>query len=508
MIGKRENNFEIRQTRAEKRRKQKELNKENKNKKSISKEMKYPIPNKLSAYKTIEEERGDRIDTIAEQINIMRSQLSALLKKLGKIPDPRNPKTIQHQKTVLMLYGILCFVFQLSSRRAANREMSSPQFYENIKIFFPEIERIPHNDTLKRFLEKIDVKQIEFMHIEMVKKLIRNKKFIKYLINNCYPIAIDGTQKLTTNELWDESLQQRTLKAKEGEDPKIQYYVYVLEANLVFHNGMSIPLASEFLDYTQGDTEAKKQDSETRGFKRLAQRLREYFPKLHIMLLLDGLYANGPVIEVCNNLHWQYMIVLKDDSLPTVWEEANCLIKISPYNHYQQFFGNREQNFWWVNEIEYYYGSNEAKKHILHLVVCEETWEEINDQGQRVAKKSKHAWLSSRPLKKENLHTRCNLAARHRWGIESGLLKEKKQGYHYEHCFSRNKNAMMGYHYLMRMAHLLNELVQFSKTLVKKVKEKTIRGFIQFVFETCKGPWFSQDEIKAKLKDNYRYQLS
>ncbi|MBK7235719.1 MAG: hypothetical protein IPI02_08895 [Sterolibacteriaceae bacterium] len=36
------------------------------------------------------------------------------------------------------------------------------------------------------------------------------------------------------------------------------------------------------------------------------------------MLLLDGLYPNGPVLERCRDYHWQFMIVLKDDSLPTV----------------------------------------------------------------------------------------------------------------------------------------------------------------------------------------------
>ncbi|MBK7237789.1 MAG: hypothetical protein IPI02_20035 [Sterolibacteriaceae bacterium] len=37
-----------------------------------------------------------------------------------------------------------------------------------------------------------------------------------------------------------------------------------------------------------------------------------------MMLLLDGLYPNGPVLERCRDYHWQFMIVLKDDSPPTV----------------------------------------------------------------------------------------------------------------------------------------------------------------------------------------------
>jgi hypothetical protein len=51
-----------------------------------------------------------------------------------------------------MIYGILTFVFQMSSCREANRQMSQPMFWQNLKFFFPEIEDLPHHDTLKRLL--------------------------------------------------------------------------------------------------------------------------------------------------------------------------------------------------------------------------------------------------------------------------------------------------------------------------------------------------------------------
>ncbi|MBK7237642.1 MAG: hypothetical protein IPI02_19270 [Sterolibacteriaceae bacterium] len=45
-----------------------------------------------------------------------------------------------------------------------------------------------------------------------------------------------------------------------------------------FHNGMVIPLMSEFLDYQHGDTEQNKQDCELRAFHRLAERIKRPFP--------------------------------------------------------------------------------------------------------------------------------------------------------------------------------------------------------------------------------------
>ena len=56
---------------------------------------------------------------------------------------------------------------------------------------------------------------------------------------------------------------------------------------------------SEFLDYAKGDTTRNKQDSEQRAFYRLAERLKRAFPNLPILLLLDGQFPVGPVMERC-----------------------------------------------------------------------------------------------------------------------------------------------------------------------------------------------------------------
>ncbi|WP_186408796.1 hypothetical protein [Candidatus Accumulibacter aalborgensis] len=59
-----------------------------------------------------------------------------------------------------------------------------------------------------------------------------------------------------------------------------------------------------------------------------------------------------------------------------------------------------------------------------------------------MSKTSRHAWLSSQPLSHDNVHERCNLGARHRWGIEAGFLVEKHQGYHYERAFALDWNNL------------------------------------------------------------------
>jgi hypothetical protein len=304
---------------------------------------------------------------------VLRRELPLLLTRLQRIPDLRHPRRCRHKLTVLLLYGLLMFVFQFASRREVNREMSRPQFEANLKLLFPELETLPHADTLYRLLRDIEVVHIEQAHIALIGRLIRGKKFRRYLINNCYPVAIDGSQKLATGTLWDENLLQRTLGK---EDPqRTQYFVYVLEASLAFRNGLVIPLLSEFLEYAKGDTDHHKQDCEQRAFHRLSERLKRLFPRLPLLLLLDGLYANGPVMRRCHPYHWQFMIVLKDRALPSLWEEFESLQPLQPENRLQRTWGERRQRFSWVNAIDYEF-TQAGRKHLcLHVVVCQESWE-------------------------------------------------------------------------------------------------------------------------------------
>ncbi|MBT3178429.1 MAG: transposase family protein [Desulfobacula sp.] len=465
---------------------------------------KITLKNSTCEYKTVEEETRARNTIVTDQIRVIKSQLPGLLKGLTKIRDPRNPKKLKHKLTVLMIYGIFMFVFNVASRREADREMTMPVFLQNLKQFFPEIKQLPHNDTLMRLLTGIKVHQIEEALIACIQKLIRNKKFTRYLIDKHYPIAIDGTQKMVRDYIWSEECQERTV-GKENHKYK-QYYVYVLEASLAFQNGMTIPFMSEFLSYTEGDTDRKKQDCETKAFKRLAIRLKSTFKRLPIMLLLDGLYANGPVMEICRNNRWDNMIVLKDDSLSTVWKEYDALQCLETKNHFNMKWGNRNQSFTWVNDIGYDYDGNKTQP--IHVVVCKETWEEVDKKSNEIVpKKSKHAWISNKPLNKRNIHERCNLAARHRWNIESEILIQKHHGYQYEHCFSYDWTAMKGYHFLMRIGLMLNVLVQYSECFIDVIKTFGRRGTIKLIFETLKGPWLNADYVKKQIEKPLQLRL-
>lgn len=465
------------------------------------------MSNRISAHASVEEERAER-EVIAQHfIDAIRPQLPALMDSLGEIEDPRNPKKITHQLTMVLLYGVLCFVLQTSSRREANRDMSGPVLLSHLQQLFPELQALPHQDTLNRILSRIEVEALQDAHLQMIRRLVRNKKFDRWLVAGCYPVAIDGTQKAVRRDQVSAQWLQRRVQAG-TDDERTQYYVYVLEAVLAFPNGLTLPLMSEFLNYAEGDTATDKQDCETKAFHRLARRLKAAFPRLPIMLLLDGLYPNGPVLRTCRENRWQFMIVLKDASLPSVWEEYEALRKLEPGQQADRKWGNRRQHFRWVNAIEYRYGPHQRSKQYVHVVVCEERWEVIDAEGDVVEKTSRHAWISSEPLTKENLHERCNLGARHRWGIEEAILVEKHHGYHYEHLFSSDWDAMKGYHYLMHLGHALNVLAQYSEQLVAIVASMGVCAFVKYVRESLLHPWLDPQRLYERLRPKPQLRLA
>lgn len=480
---------------------------ERKKAEGISRPPQNSVSNAKCSYKTEEEEQAAREEAVAAQISTYRAMLPQLLKDFSKIPDPRTSRKPTHMLTTLLLYGILHFVFQITSRREANKEMSRPSFFNTLKSLFPELESLPHTDTLARLLEKIDVLQIEHAHIELIKKFNRNKNYSKYLISKCYPIAIDGTQKHVINgdNCADEWLERR-LVTKEGEQS--QQYVYVVEANLVFHNGMTLPLFTEFLSFLEGDPDDHKQDCELKAFKRLSKKLHTFFPRLPIIVLLDGLYPNGPLMQSCLDYDWQFMIVLKNKSLPKVWNAAKARQEIGFNEELEINWKGRRQYFWWTNNIEHIFNDNGIKKIVISLVVCIEEFEDVdNKTGNIVTKEAFHAWISSHPLNRDNINERCNFGARYRWGIENSIQTEKRGGYSYEHIFSHNWNAMKGYHYLMRLAHLMNAIALHTKRVAKQVKTMGIQAFIKFVRETCANRWLRPEWIKELLVAPFQFHF-
>ncbi len=146
---------------------------------------------------------------------------------------------------------------------------------------------------------------------------------------------------------------------------------------------------------------------------------------------------------------------------------------------------------------------------MLHVVICTERYMVIDLKTNSLKEKTvRFAWLSRKPINEKNVVYRCNQIGRQRWMIEESILKEKRHGFQYEHLFSSDWTAMKGYHYLMRIGHLLNEIVLALSDLEKAIYTYTESGLIALVMNTLMSPWLSVKVLSECLQSRYQLRLA
>jgi hypothetical protein len=81
-------------------------------------------------------------------------------------------------------------------------------------------------------------------------------------------------------------------------------------------------------------------------------------------------------------------------------------------------------------------------------------------------------YITNVPQNQHNVVETAN-SGRLRWKIENeGFNAQKNQGYALEHKFSRKSYpAMQNYYQLIQIAHMINQLVEHSRTVVELLAE-------------------------------------
>ena len=101
-------------------------------------------------------------------------------------------------------------------------------------------------DTVHNFLEQLDPKELELLRESLVRKLMERKVFEQWKFQGYYNLTFDATG---THVFDEEPFEGCPYKETKND---MKWYVSVLEAKLVFANGFSISLASEWLENQNG----------------------------------------------------------------------------------------------------------------------------------------------------------------------------------------------------------------------------------------------------------------
>jgi hypothetical protein len=366
---------------------------------------------------------------------------------LNSIADHRKRHT--YEVAEILSAGLLMFVLKRGSRNQTD-QLAGTTFEKNYLKFFGM--RLPIMDTVHDFLEQLDVGELENIREVLVRKLMDRKLFDKWKFEGYYNLSFDGTGVYCFD---DEPFEGCPYKeTKNG----IKWYVSVLEAKLVFSNGFSLSLGSEWIKNQNGKLD--KQDFEQAAFKRLAVKIKAVFPRLLIVVTADGLYCNEPIFKLIREYGWKYIFTFKDDCLKPLWRTIE---KGTPVSN-EQIIKKDSSGKWLMentdhlNDLSYrsekidfveyrqYYQDEEPLKrhvHLTNLKVTSDNVMEISEQGRM-------------RMKIEN----------------EGFNTQKNHGYALSHKYARKSfSAMQNYYLPMQLAHLINQLVEKLKRFKEGLDE-------------------------------------
>jgi hypothetical protein len=352
-------------------------------------------------------------------------------------------------RAFLLLEGLMLFLLKLGSRRQVRFELDSPDALENLnRLSGCSQEAVAHGDTLDHFLGHVPPPSLARLRRKMIRRLIRMKALDDGRLLGHFLVVIDGTGQFYFREKHCEHCLTKTV------DGKVQYYHHVLEAKLVMPSGLALSIAHEFIQ--NNDPKATKQDCELRAFPRLAKRLKKDFPQLLLCLCMDGLYANGTVLDTCCQNGWKYFITFKEGSMPAVWKEYQTLLELCPQNRKSHTTDeSARQTFAWAEDLEYV--DDQGRRQRFNAFQCQE------QDGQE---RKFFAWLTNFTIRPDNVVALGNRGARCRWKIENeGFNIQKNGGFNLEHAYSTGERQIKNFYVLLQIAHMILQLMERGSLL-------------------------------------------
>lgn len=369
----------------------------------------------------------------------------------GRVSDPRQPAYITYPLPVVLATGVLLFLLRLGARRQVTLLLrgNGPSAAKFRAVF--GVTSVPHGDTLEATFQRLQVPEVQEAVTGTVERLIRQKVLYPYrLCGRYFLVTIDGTGMLT----FAERHCAQCLTMTHGGHRT--YYHPILEAKLVTHAGLVFSVLTEFIE--NPSQYPSKQDCELKAFYRLADRLKQRFPRLPICLLLDGLFAGGPTFAICAKYDWPYLIVLREADLPAVQEEFHALLKEAPANHLRFQPADQYQtvqDFAWVNDIAYV--DAEHRAHTVAVIRCLET----KPDAKTGRTTTRFKWITNFAVDSSNVLELANHGGRLRWKIENeGFNVQKHGGYALEHIFTHHPISAKVFYLLLQLAHTLAQLIE------------------------------------------------
>ena len=391
---------------------------------------------------------------------------------LDQLPDTRWPPLVIYHRRFLLWWGLLLFLCKLGSRRQLDFQLRDLelQVLANLnRLAQCEQTSLPVHKTLSHFLGHVGAAPIAGLRTQCVRQLIRNKVLDGTRLLGRLVFAVDGTGFL----VFKQRHCPHCLVQRQG--AAVTYLHPVLEAKLVDARGLALSIGTEFIENpsaladapppavaTLTEYETVKQDCELKAFGRLAAQLKAAFPQLRLCASGDSLYACGPVLTLCEQNQWSFVLTFKAGRTPSLWQDFEGLLQLAPDQRLTCTLAEgTHQRFRWVNDLDYQ--DDAGHMHKVNALRLEET---VGEQTQTFA------WLTDLPLGPNTVGAVAAQGGRVRSKIENqGFNLQKNSGLNLEHAYSTEPDVLKAFYYLLQIAHLFLQMFELGSLLQQLAKE-------------------------------------
>ena len=400
---------------------------------------------------------------IVDLLRIMLHFFEKLPQWINDMTDPRNSSYTIYTQSDLIFMGILKNICAVKTMRSMEEQFNEETCIDTLRILSGDrnLAEMPHSDTLNYYLEKLSPACLADVRKQMVKGLIRMKSFNRErLLGQYWKVIIDGTGLFYFKEKHCENCLVTTVSREEDGKEEKRYYHKVLEAKLVLAPNIIISLDTEFIE--NENEEVAKNDCEINAAKRLLQRLAKDYPRLPICLQGDALYAAEPIMKICNEKHWKYILTQK---------ESRQKVLAESYQWIQEGGGAKR-----VNGLGKEHGTGEYINHVEEVAGKKETanmyrywYETEREDGEKEI--HEFQWITNIELTDRNMGEMTE-AGRGRWKIENEGFNNLKNGiYDIEHLNSKNSNAMKNHYLITQISDIVMQLYLAWSPLVNKINQ-------------------------------------
>ena len=386
--------------------------------------------------------KSKELNILSQVITIINQYFPELIEKFEGLTDIRHQSYVTYKMKVIFMVRLLALMCEIKSMHELTREFNTEEAIKNIaQICGLELDEIPHCDTINDVFKNVKIEEIEKIRKYMITRMIRSKMLEKYKIRGqYYHVIVDGTGLATSKKKYNKNCLVKDKTDKNGNEYQ-EYSTYVLEAKLVIGD-MVFSIGSEFVE--NEDENVDKQDCETKAFKRLAEKIKKEYPRLRIIISGDALYASKPVINICKEKGWKYIIRFKEGSIPTLYREFETIVKTDNES--------RKIDYEYVTGIDY----QENKINIIKY--------KDNKKG------TEFVYITDLSITNKNIEETIYIG-RKRWKIENEGFNIQKNGtFNIGHLYSKNQVAIKVHYLMIQIAHILRQLLENGLSSIKELK--------------------------------------